>query len=60
MADLTVINPFDLFLEEAARSFPFTGGARERRDLAPYLEVSEESALLDEWMSAVERRERLR
>jgi len=56
VADLTVINPFDFFLEEAARHVPFAYGEREQRDLAPYLEVSEKSALLDEWMRTVDRR----
>ena len=56
VADMTVINPFDFFLEETAREVPFAYGEREQRDLAPYLEVSEESVLLDEWMGSVDRR----
>ncbi len=39
LADMTVINPFDFFLNEDVQSFPFTYEATLRRELAPYLEA---------------------
>jgi uncharacterized protein (DUF2126 family) len=42
IADLTVINPFDFFLEEFAEEVPFTYPERTRKDLTPYLETLDE------------------
>ncbi|MCA9087009.1 MAG: transglutaminase family protein [Planctomycetaceae bacterium] len=38
IADLTVINPFDFFVEEAAENFPFEYDAELAASLKPYLE----------------------
>ncbi len=38
VAELTVINPFDFFLESYAETFPFEYENRLARDLTPYLE----------------------
>ncbi len=38
VAELTVINPFDFFLESYAEKFPFEYEKRLASDLAPYLE----------------------
>jgi uncharacterized protein (DUF2126 family)/transglutaminase-like putative cysteine protease len=37
VADMTVVNPFDFFLEEYAERFPFGYDQALRADLAPYL-----------------------
>ncbi len=39
VADLTVINPFDFFVEQHAEQYPFDYGDLLKRELAPYLEV---------------------
>ncbi|HEY0007660.1 MAG TPA: transglutaminase family protein, partial [Tepidisphaeraceae bacterium] len=39
IAELTVINPFDFFLENGAEQFPFTYDEVLKRELAPYLET---------------------
>jgi len=39
VADLTVINPFDFFLEPATEHFPFEYDAALKKELAPYLEA---------------------
>jgi uncharacterized protein (DUF2126 family)/transglutaminase-like putative cysteine protease len=47
LADLTVINPFDFFVEEYAEQHPFTYEATLADDLAPYLRTDAGSPLLD-------------
>jgi uncharacterized protein (DUF2126 family)/transglutaminase-like putative cysteine protease len=39
VATMTVINPFDFFLEKDAEHFPFVYAPSLRRDLMPYLQV---------------------
>ena len=53
VADMTVINPFDFFIDEEARAFPFAYDGGLARDLAPYLVLAEGGPLLDEWMAAL-------
>ena len=54
IADLTVINPFDFFVEESAKSFPFTYEPQLAKDLEPYLNpAGEPGPLLQQWMSGV-------
>ena len=55
VADLTVINPFDFFLEEYAEFFPFEYEADLRKQLEPYLEILPDSPLLDRLMEEVPR-----
>jgi len=57
VADMTVINPFDFFIEEYAQKIPFTYEAQLRKELAPYFEISEEGPLLKEWLAKVDRSE---
>ena len=38
IADLSVLNPFDFFLEPSAEAFPFSYAASLGRELAPFLE----------------------
>ena len=39
VAEMTVINPFDFFLEKEVEHFPFAYSASLKRDLAPYLQA---------------------
>ncbi|MDX2167918.1 MAG: transglutaminase family protein [Deltaproteobacteria bacterium] len=55
IADLTVINPFDFFVEDAAQHFPFRYDEQLAIDLAPYLEVKERGPALSRWLAAVDR-----
>ncbi len=41
LAEMTVINPFDFFLDEDVREFPFRYPELTYRELSPYLEVEE-------------------
>jgi len=54
IADLTVINPFDFFLDEGVESFPFDYEPQLRRDLTPYLEVTERGPKLTAWLAEVD------
>ncbi|MDX1432786.1 MAG: transglutaminase family protein [Gammaproteobacteria bacterium] len=58
VAEMTVINPFDFFLEESARNYPFTYDRQLAKDLAPYFSVEESGPLLSEWLAGVDRSER--
>jgi len=51
LADMTVINPFDFFVEAIAERFPFDYPADLKRDLAPFLAVDERGPLLTEWVA---------
>ncbi|MBF0286999.1 MAG: transglutaminase family protein [SAR324 cluster bacterium] len=51
IANMTVINPFDFFLEDDAEKFPFSYEASLKNDLAPYLEIKENGTLLKEWVA---------
>jgi len=53
--EMTVINPFDFFLEEYAEHVPFEYAPELRRDLAPYLKVREDGARLRDWIAGIDR-----
>ncbi|MGB8598245.1 MAG: transglutaminase family protein, partial [Burkholderiales bacterium] len=50
VADMTVINPFDFFIDEFAGTFPFAYPDELKRELGPYLEAEPASPLLAEWL----------
>src|SRR5215472_2287889 len=56
-ADMTVINPFDFFLEPYAEKYPFQYAALEKRELRPFLEPSTLGPLLEEFLASIDRRE---
>ncbi|MCG8311845.1 MAG: transglutaminase family protein [Pseudomonadales bacterium] len=53
IADMTVINPFDFFVEEDAKKFPFEYDEQLSRELKPYLEVKESGPLLKKWVDSI-------
>ncbi len=50
VADMTVINPFDFFVESWAEKFPFAYPAQLATELAPYLEKHEPGPLFTKWL----------
>ncbi len=50
VADMTVINPFDFFIDDEAKTYPFTYDPATARDLGPYLVIDAHSPALDAWM----------
>ncbi|MCB1767054.1 MAG: transglutaminase family protein, partial [Candidatus Competibacteraceae bacterium] len=55
VAEMTVINPFDFFVESYAEKYPFTYEPTLFRELTPYLEIQESGPLLNEWLNGVDR-----
>ncbi len=53
IADLTVVNPFDFFLDETADTFPFTYDPVLAHDLTPYLTVDPRQPLTDRWAKRI-------
>ncbi len=46
IADMVVINPFDFFMEDYAQKFPFKYEENLKRQLLPYLEITERDPIL--------------
>ena len=55
VADMTVINPFDFFVEKYAETFPFAYPEALLKELQPFLETEEPGALLANWLVAFRR-----
>jgi len=58
VAEMSVYNPFDFFLEPSAESFPFEYEPELKHDLQPYLVRSEPGARLRALLDGVDRRPR--
>ncbi len=54
-ADLTVINPFDFFVEEYAERFPFAYAPALAKELKPFLEAAAPAPRLAAWIEAFRR-----
>jgi uncharacterized protein (DUF2126 family)/transglutaminase-like putative cysteine protease len=55
VAEMTVINPFDFFLEPYAEKFPFCYEDAQRCELAPYLAAAPAGPLLREYLHSAVR-----
>ncbi|HCT99479.1 MAG TPA: IMP dehydrogenase, partial [Methylococcaceae bacterium] len=51
IADMTIINPFDFFVETWAEHFPFTYPAHLKAELAPFLAITEKGERLQAWLA---------
>jgi uncharacterized protein (DUF2126 family)/transglutaminase-like putative cysteine protease len=56
-AEMTVINPFDFFLEPYAEKYPFRYEPLEQRELRPFLEPLPLEPLLEKYLESLDRRE---
>jgi len=54
IADMTVINPFDFFVETYAEHFPFAYPDQLKVELSPYLKSGEAGPLLRQWVTEAE------
>ncbi|MFX0556616.1 DUF2126 domain-containing protein [Maribacter sp. CXY002] len=55
IADMKTINPFDFFVEESVEEFPFTYKPELKKELLPYLEITEDGTLLQDWLKTIDR-----
>ncbi len=55
VADMTVINPFDFFVEEYAEHYPFEYEVQLCKELTPYFEIVEDGPRLRRWLASVSR-----
>ncbi len=53
VAEMTVINPFDFFLEEYAEKFPFSYAEQTEKELLPYLKTEKYGALFNALLAAI-------
>ncbi|QEG36514.1 transglutaminase family protein [Bythopirellula goksoeyrii] len=58
IAEMTVINPFDFFVEPKAEEWPFEYDPWLEKDLLPFLECEPAGPKLAEWLSKVDRTKR--
>ncbi len=56
VAEMSVFNPFDFFLEPSAEEFPFNYDDALTRELRPFLETEQAGPRLSEWLSQVSRK----
>ena len=54
VAELTVINPFDFFVEPYAENFPFTYTPALLRELSPFLEAASAGPLLKDYLKPLQ------
>ncbi|CAH8282063.1 uncharacterized protein (DUF2126 family) [Mariniflexile fucanivorans] len=54
IADLKTINPFDFFVEESAEEIPFKYDAITKKELLPYLEITENGELLQNFLKTID------
>jgi len=54
IADMTVVNPFEFFVEEYAEQYPFKYEKVLKAELAPYLKKASRGKLLKAWLETVD------
>lgn len=54
IADMITINPFDFFVDEYAKDFPFSYKDELKKELTPYLEKEENDELLKNFISTLD------
>ncbi len=50
VAEMTTINPFDFFMDEAAENYPFAYQEELKRELMPYLDMEAATPLFSAWL----------
>jgi len=60
VADMSVINPFDFFLEPSAETWPFAYDASLAEEIAPFRKLEPLGPKLAAWLAKVDRKEKQR
>ncbi|WP_372755146.1 DUF2126 domain-containing protein [Mariniflexile sp.] len=55
IADLKTINPFDFFVEEYAEEYPFEYNETVKKELLPYLEITDKGKLLQDFLKTIDK-----
>ncbi|MDB6064552.1 MAG: dehydrogenase [Pedosphaera sp.] len=55
VAEMSVYNPFDFFLEQSAENCPFQYEAWLKKELGPFLEIAPPGPLLKEYLATIDR-----
>jgi len=55
VTEIRVFNPFDFFLEESAKDYPFIYDPLLKEELVPYLEIKENGPLLQKYLKTIPR-----
>ncbi len=58
VAEMTVINPFDFFVEKYAEHYPFKYDEQSLKELHPYLEITDDGPLLKQYLKSIDRSEK--
>lgn len=59
IADLKTINPFDFFVEDSVEEFPFKYKDSLKKELLPYLEITDDGPLLKKFLKTIDVSEQL-
>ncbi len=55
VADMTVINSFDFFVEDSVENYPFAYDKQTKKELLPYFEIKDDGPLLTQWLADIPR-----
>lgn len=58
VAEMVTINPFDFFLEEYAREYPFKYSSEVKKDLGPFLQKNRVGSKFTSYLSGISRKKR--
>ncbi|MGB5397094.1 MAG: transglutaminase family protein [Gammaproteobacteria bacterium] len=58
VVDMVTINPFDFFVEESAKDYPFKYDKQLNKELTPYFECVESGPLLMAWVDKVSKKKK--
>jgi len=54
IADMITINPFDFFVEDGAKDYPFSYKTELKKELSPYLEINENCSELEDFVKTID------
>ena len=55
IADMITINPFDFFVENGSKEYPFKYKEHLKKELSPYLEIEEDSKELQKFVASIDK-----